>query len=61
MRKEKTGIKTRRQIEFGENEDRASKIQSYANLNTNGNFTKAVNKLVDEALKSTKNNFYQEK
>lgn len=52
MKEDKTPVETRRTIEFGDN---AARIQSYANLNTNGNFTKAVNKLVDEALKSIKN------
>lgn len=35
--------------------ERIESIQKYANKNNDGVFTLAVNKLVDEALKSTKN------
>ena len=42
--------KTAKLIEFGKDGKLVENIQAYANLNTNGNFTKAVNKLVDKAL-----------
>lgn len=37
----------RRSMDFKEKEEL---IQSYANKHTNGNFTKAVNKMIDKVL-----------
>ena len=47
MKEDLKPVETRRTIEFGEN---AKKIQSYANVKHNGNFTKAVNDLVKKGL-----------